>query len=390
MKAKFTYYGRHNIHKSDINTVTYTLKNLDLTQGNKVLEFEKKLAKYCNSKYCVTSNSATTALYTAVNLFKTKKKIIWTVSNSFVATSNVALLSNYKIDFVDINSKDGNISPLDLENKLKKTKKSNLPSILIVVHFAGFPCDMKKIYKISKKYNFKIIEDASHALGAKIDKDPIGSLKYSNACILSFHPVKMITTGEGGAILLKSKQDYETAKKLINHGITKNPTKYIYKKKKKYPWYFEQQLISLNFRLTDIQASLGISQLKRLRLFLNKRNQIAKLYDKLLNKNFLINKTPNNLGGRLSSNHLYFILLKNEKIKLRLFKELERFDYKLNVHYNPIHLHPFYLKIKKWRLPNTESYYNKTLSLPIYYDFDKKKQLRFIKIFNTLLQKLSK
>ena len=233
MKARFTYYGRHNIHKSDINAVSYTLKNLDLTQGKKVLEFEKKLAKYCKSKYCVTSNSATTALYTAINLFNIKKKIVWTVSNSFVATSNVALLSNYKIDFIDINLKDGNISPLELENKLKKTKKNNHPSILIVVHFAGFPCDMKKIYQISKKYNFKIIEDASHALGAKIDRDPIGSLKYSNACIFSFHPVKMITTGEGGAILLKSKQNYETAKNLINHGITKNPTKYIYKKKKR-------------------------------------------------------------------------------------------------------------------------------------------------------------
>ena len=241
-----------------------------------------------------------------------------------MATSNVALISDYSVEFVDINLQTGNICPDLLEKKLSITKKNRIPSVLIVVHYAGLPCDMKAIYKLSKKFNFKIIEDASHALGALYEKGKVGNLKYSDACVFSFHPVKMITTGEGGAIMLKNYKFFNKAKALVSHGIVKNKKALINKKMSNLPWYFEQQYLSLNFRLTDFQAALGLSQLSRLNKFLIKRKKITQIYNKELNREYLHTQEITNGKKIYSSNHLYIVRLKDDKIKKKIYDAMKK------------------------------------------------------------------
>ena len=242
----------------------------------------------------------------------TKNDYLWTSSNSFVASANCALYCNAKIDLVDINLENYNIDVSILEKKLKKAKKQKrLPKIIIPIAFAGYSSDMKKIYQLSKKYKFKIIEDASHALGGKYKNNMVGSNKYSDLTVFSFHPVKMITTGEGGAITTNNNNLAKKLYALRSHGIEKNLTK---KQKKNTPWLFNQNFLGFNYRMTDIQASLGISQIKKLNFFIKKRNQIAKIYDKELK--YLPLKLPKIKKNILSSFHLYVVLVKKNQKKI--------------------------------------------------------------------------
>ena len=341
---------------------------------------KKKISELTSSKYSTVTSSATSSLHIAcLALSVSQNDTVWTTSNTFVSSINCALYCGAKIDLVDIDLETYNIDIKKLEKKLAKTKKINLPKVLIIVHFAGNPCDMKKIYKLSKKYNFKIIEDASHALGAKYGKHKIGDCKYSDITVFSFHPVKIITTGEGGVATCNNNSIYLKLQSLRSHGIINSNKKYLKEKKLK-PWMFYQEYLGYNYRLTDISAALGLSQLKKLNFFLSQRNKIAKIYNhKLKNLPLILPKIDKN---NLSSFHLYVILFKDDKnknIRDKIYIKLLKSGIKTNIHYIPIYNHPYFKKFNfnKKDFINNEYYFKRAISLPIYPGL-KLKQINFI------------
>ena len=317
-KNKTLPYSRQFIDSNDIKSVVNVLKSDYLTQGKQVPKFEKNLASFTKAKFAVAVNSATSALHIACIAIGVKKNDrVWTTNTSFVASANCAAYCNAKIDFLDIELDTYNINIDFLEKKLKVTKKKFLPKVIIVVHMGGQPADMIRLFKLSKKYKFKIIEDASHALGSSIGSERIGSCKYSDICVFSFHPVKPITSGEGGAALTNNKNFFEKMSILRNHGIEKN--KKNMKNKKRGDYYYEQQLLGYNYRMSDIHAALGISQLKKIRLFIKERNKIANLYYKILKDLPIF--LPKKINKNTSSYHLFIIRLKfcNEKMYKKMF-----------------------------------------------------------------------
>ncbi len=379
-------YSKQYIDKADKKNVINVLESDFLTQGPKVLEFEKKISKFVGSKFCVAVNSASSGLYIACKALNlTKNDLIWTVTNSFVATANCILHSGYKIDFIDIDNNTWNMSLEKLEEKLLKAKKNKkLPKAIIVVHLGGLPVDPIKLKKLALNYKFKIIEDAAHSIGSKYYDKKVGSCKWSDMSIFSFHPVKIITTGEGGGVTTNNKEYYERMKLLRNNGIT-NESKY-FKNKKLGPWYYEQQTLGFNFRMNDIQAALGLSQLKKINFFIKKRNQVAKFYRKeLKNLPLRFQKIENKF---LSSFHLFIIRLnkKHEKFYKKFFNFLRKNKLYVNLHYLPIHSHPYYRKLgfKKNDFPNSVSYSSQAVSIPIFPHIKKeelKKVVKVIKIF---------
>ena len=273
-------YSRQNINQKDILEVNKVLRSNFLTQGNNVMRFEKIISKYTKAKYSVAVNSASSALHIACLALGVKKNdIVWTVPNTFVASANCAIHCGATVDFVDIDPDDWNISISSLQKKLKIAKRRNkLPKLIIPVHFAGLPSNQEKIWTLSKKYKFKILEDASHSIGAKCKKQRSGSCKWSDITVFSFHPVKIITTGEGGMALTNNKILSDRMKILRTNGISQS--NFFNKKNKIKPWYYEHQTPGFNYRMSDISAALGISQFKRLKMFVDKRNKIAKKYKK--------------------------------------------------------------------------------------------------------------
>lgn len=385
-------YSTQKVNKSDIQEVIKTLKSPFLTQGPKVSQFEKALAKKVNAKYVAVTNSATSALHISCMALGFKKNdILWTTPNTFVATSNCALHLGGKIDFVDIDYLTGNIDLNLLEKKLINARKKNkLPKILIPVHFSGLPTEQDKIYKLSKKFKFKIIEDASHSLGAKYHNEKVGSCKWSDISIFSFHPVKIITTFEGGAASTNNKLIYEKLKLFLNHGITKDKKKFKIKKNK--DWYYEQQLLGLNYRMTDVAASMGLSQLKKLNEFVKKRNVIAKKYEKLLNGKYLyIPEIPKKI---LSSFHLYVVKIKDSYSKHHesLFNYLRKKKINVNLHYIPVHLHPYYRKLgfKIGDFRKSEKHAETSISIPIFPGLKNKEILIISNLINNFFKKKEK
>ena len=365
------YYGKQSINQDDINAVVDVLKSDLLTQGPKVIEFENDLARYCGVKYAKAVSNATSALhlaYLAIGLGR--NDIVWTVPNTFVATANAALYCGAEVDFIDIDNRTYNLSINSLKKKLIQAKKDNkLPKLVVPVHFSGQSCEMKDIWNLSKEYGFKIIEDASHALGGEYLEKKIGNCEYSDMAVFSFHPVKMITTGEGGAIMTNNKTLDDKVALLRSHGIVKNN----FKNKDDGDWYYEQQTLGFNYRLTDIQAALGISQLKRLDSFVMGRREIAKQYLKKL-KNV---ELPYQHPDTKSSWHLFVIKVKNRK---KIFNELKKRGVMSQVHYIPVNKQPYYEGIA---LENSKNYYKECLSLPIYVDLTMKEQ-------DTVINSLSK
>ena len=369
-------YGRQFIDKSDLTSVQKTLKSNWLTTGPEVGKFEKLIGKKVGVKYVSVVNSATSALHiSCLALGLAKNDILWTSSNTFISSANCGLYCGAKIDLVDINRETYNIDVESLIKKLTEAKKKKkLPKILIVVHFAGQPCEMNEIFRLSKKYNFKIIEDASHALGSRYKGTNTGDCKFSDITVFSFHPVKIITTGEGGAATTNNKNLNEKLKSFRSHGITVDKKKNKNELKKR-PWMFYQEELGYNYRLTDIQASLGISQLKKINFFIKKRNEIADTYNKNLKSLPII--LPKQLPETFSTYHLYVVLiLKNKKNIDRdtFYKKLINFGIKTNIHYIPVYKHPFYKKFKfnKKLFKNNESYFKKAISLPIHPSMSKK------------------
>ena len=366
-------YGKQSINQDDIDAVVAVLKSEFLTQGPKVLEFENDLANYCGVKYVKVVNNATAALhlaYLAIGL--QKNDLVWTTPNTFVATANAALYCGATIDFVDIDSKTYNLSVDCLRKKLIQAKiDSRLPKLVVPVHFAGQSCEMKDIWELSQEYGFKIIEDASHALGGEYLDKKIGCCNYSDMAVFSFHPVKMITTGEGGAIATNDKLLSEKIELLRSHGITKDSSKFL--NKSDGDWYYEQQDLGFNYRLTDIQAALGISQLKRLDQFVTKRREIARKYFNKLDHNVL----PYQHHDTNSSWHLFIIKCSDRK---DTYIKLKDQGVMTQVHYIPVNMQPFHNK-KTQKNKNNDEYYQNCLSLPIYPDLTLDDQDKVINSF---------
>ena len=370
-------YGKHSIDDDDIKSVLDILSSDWITQGPQVPLFEKALSEYVGSDFCLCLNSATSALHAAYSCLGLKSGLVlWTTPISFVATANAALFCGANIDFVDIDENTFCLCPNALEEKLKYAKLNNfpLPHIVTVVHFAGHPCDMVSIYKLSKEYDFFVVEDASHAFGSKYADDYIGSCKFSDVCIFSFHPVKIITTGEGGCITTNNHELAFKVSLFRSHGINKNKELFF---ETNYPdFYYEMQSLGYNYRMNDLSAALGLSQLNKIDNFIQSRYTIAKNYNILLNDLDII--FPIFDDNNLSSWHLYVIQIKNNAISRdEVFSYLRKNDIGVQIHYIPIHCHPFYknLGFNNGMYPKSENYFNNCLSLPIYYNLNYQDQL---------------
>jgi UDP-4-amino-4,6-dideoxy-N-acetyl-beta-L-altrosamine transaminase len=352
-------YGKQDITQEDIESVIETLKSDYLTQGPVVPLFEKNLCEYSGSKFAIAVNSCTSALHIACLALDLKDgDLVWTSPISFVASANCALYCGAEVDFVDVDPDTALMSISSLKDKLKQAKKEDkLPKIVIPVHFAGQSCDMKEIFKLGRQYGFRIIEDAAHAIGGKYVNKNVGSCQYSDIAVYSFHPVKIITSGEGGAALTNSIKLSERMKLFRSHGITRD------QKKMKHiannDWYYEQISLGFNYRMTDIHAAIGISQLNRVDYYVEKRNEIAKWYDKRFT-NSLVKPLRQNLNVK-SSYHLYVVRVSNRDT---LISYLRKNDIAANVHYIPIYRQPYFNR--KVRLPGAEEYYKSAISLPIF------------------------
>jgi UDP-4-amino-4,6-dideoxy-N-acetyl-beta-L-altrosamine transaminase len=376
---KIIPYSRQHINKEDISAVTKALKKNFITQGPNIVSFEKKLKKFTGAKYAVAVNSATSALHISCLALGLKKNdILWTSANTFVASANCALYCGAKIDLVDIDPKTFNIDINVLEKKLAKAKKNNtLPKILVPVAFAGLSCEMNRIKFLSKKYKFNILEDASHAFGGIYKGSKVGSCIYSDITVFSFHAVKILTTGEGGVAMTNNLNLAKKLQLLRSHGITRNESLFKYKSNSGNKWYYEQHYLGYNYRITDFQSALGISQLKRVNKFIQKRNWIADFYKKELYKLPLIfQKIPDKI---LSSYHLFIIQFKKNIQRDLVYKKMIKFGINLNFHYIPVYHHPFYKKfnLNKKNFPVMNNFFKYSLTLPMYYSL-KKKELDFI------------
>ena len=376
-------YGRQEITDADIKEVEKVLRSDFLTQGPIVPLFEKSVSKYCGASYAIAVNSATSALHLAcLALNLGQGDWLWTTPNTFVASANCGRYCGANIDFVDIDPRTYNISIDALSKKLTEAEKlKKLPKIIVPVHFGGQPCDMESIYDLSKRYKFKIIEDASHAIGASYNKIKVGSCPHSDITVFSFHPVKIITTAEGGMALTNNKNIAEKISSLRTHGITRDKMKMKHRPKNEI-WNYQQIDLGYNYRMNDIQAALGLNQMKRLDNYIKLRHKIAKNYDAEL-KNLPI-VTPWQLPKTYSSYHLYPILIKkniNEKNQRQVYDLLRKNKIEANLHYIPVHLHPYYenLGFKKNDFPNSEKFYREVITIPMYAILEKKSQQHVIK-----------
>ncbi len=362
-------YGQQHITKEDIEAVIKILQSEFITQGPVVGEFESLVSGYCLVKYGVATNSATSALHLAcLALGVGAGDYVWTSANTFVASANCARYCGAKVGLVDIDKDTGNMSILDLERRLIDAEKAgSLPKVLIPVHFAGEPCDMQAISSLSKKYGFSIIEDASHAIGGEYRSKKIGSCEFSDITVFSFHPVKIITTGEGGMAVTNNKKLYERMNLLRSHGITRDPSRM--KGSYEGDWYYQQVDLGYNYRMTDIQAALGISQMQRIDEMVRIRHQLAYKYDEAFN-NFpieILRRNPLNY----SALHLYIIRFTGKdsaSIRLRSFNRLRERGVGVNVHYIPVNNHPDFVKLGfiKGGFMSAQAYYDSAITLPLH------------------------
>ena len=372
-------YGKHHIDQEDINAVTKVLKSDNLTQGPLIATFEKEISKYVGVKYSVAVMSGTAALHLAsIASGMSKGKVLLTSPITFVSTANSSLFCEGKTIFADIDSSTINLSI----DSIKKVILKNSVHAIAPVHFGGLPCDVKKIKDIADGLGAIIYEDAAHAFGASYpDGSKVGSCKYSDMTIFSFHAVKSIATGEGGVITTNNKKTYEKLMRLRNHGLEKNSENFQLKKNSlsndlNNPWYYEMQELGYNYRITDIQCALGLSQLKKIDKFIKRRRELAKRYD--LAFDGLKNCAPIQKNMRdFSSNHLYVLRINFKKLgktRADLMKEFKAAEIITQVHYIPVVLHPYFKKknYKNYDFPNSYNYYSSALSIPLFYDLTDK------------------
>lgn len=381
------FYGKQSIDENDIDAVVEVLKSDFLTQGPAIEKFEKCVAEYCGAKYAVAVTSATAALHiSCLSAGLGKDDILWTSPITFTASANCGRYCGADVDFVDIDPSTYNMSIAELEKKLQAAEIK--PRVVVPVHLAGQSCEMDKIYKLSQKYGFKVIEDASHAIGADYKETKVGCCKYSDMTVFSFHPVKIVTTGEGGMVLTNDKGLYEKLVLYRSHGITRDPK--LMTGTADGPWYYQQIDLGFNYRMTDMQAALGYSQMQKVNEFVSKRRYLAKRYNELL-KNINGIQLPDQNEDTKSSWHLYVVRVdfsKISKTKNQIFAEMKEKGICLNLHYIPVHTQPYYenLGFKGGDFPNSEKYYEEAFTLPLYYSLTDEQQDHIVKSLVEVLQ----
>ncbi len=383
-------YGRQDISQQDIDAVVNVLKSDFLTQGPQVPAFEQSVMNACNVDYAVAVNSATSALHIAcLALGLGQGDWLWTTPNTFVASANCGLYCDAKVDFVDIDPRTYNLCAVELENKLIAAEQTGkLPRVVIPVHFSGQPCDMQAIHALSQKYGFKVIEDASHAIGGKYQGEPIGNCRYSDITVFSFHPVKIVTTAEGGVAVTNNAELAEKLNLLRSHGITRD--EHLMTKPMDGPWYYQQVDLGFNYRMTDMQAALGVSQMQRLDEYVAKRHELAERYNELL-KNLPVT-LPWQIEDSYSGLHLYVIRLQVDKISkthLEIFNGMRNAGILVNLHYIPVHLQPYYQEMgfKEGQFPEAEQYYKEAISLPMFPTLSYEQQQEVVANLKKLLLK---
>lgn len=370
-------YGRQAISQQDIDAVVEVLQSDFLTQGPKVPLFEQALAAKVKAKHAIAVNSATSALHIAcLALGLGEGDWLWTTPITFVASANCGLYCGAQVDFVDIDPVTYNLCPKELEKKLIAAEKTGkLPKVVVPVHFSGQPCDMQAIHALAKKYQFKIIEDASHAIGGKYQDQPIGNCRYSDITVFSFHPVKIITTAEGGVAVTNNPKLAEKLNLLRSHGITRDSK--LMTREPDGPWYYQQVELGYNYRMTELQAALGISQIQRLDEFVAQRHKLAQRYNEKLSN--LPITLPWQHPDSYSGMHLYVIRLQLEKINKthkEVFEALREAGLGVNLHYIPVHTQPYYQKMgfKQGDFPEAEKYYQEAISLPLFPELSQQEQ----------------
>lgn len=385
----FIPYGRQHICQEDIDAVVDVLSSDFLTQGPKVPLFEQAVSELCQAQYACATNSATSALHVAcLALGVGKGDIVWTTPVSFVASSNCALYCGAEIGFVDIESATGLMSITALASKLALAKQQNkLPKVIIPVHLAGHSCDMQAIHQLAQQYQFSIIEDASHAIGGTYLHSPIGHCQFSDICIFSFHPVKIITSAEGGMALTNNEALHNSMKLYHSHGVTREN---LSKEVADQAWYYEQQTLGFNYRMSELHAALGLNQLGKLNEFVAKRNQLADYYLTQINndetlKTHLSTITPSSDCD--SAYHLFIIQLNQAEQRKSVFDLLRANNIGVNVHYIPICNQPYYQKLgfKSADYPNAQSYYQRAITLPLHPSLSHTEQDEILKIIKQAL-----
>lgn len=362
-------YGKQDISQADIDAVVEVLRSDFLTQGPRVPEFEAKVAAHVGAKHALAVNSATSALHIAcLALGLGPDDWLWTTPITFVASANCGLYCGAGVDFVDIDANTYNLCPVKLAEKLRRAEQAGtLPKVLVAVHLCGQPCDMVAIYELGQRYGFRIIEDASHAIGGRYRGEFIGNCRYSDITVFSFHPVKIVTTAEGGMALTNDDELASRMNLLRSHGVTRDQSLMTHEPDG--PWYYQQVDLGFNYRMTELQAALGISQMDRLDAFVTRRHELAKRYDELLAD--LPVTTPWQHPDSYSGLHLYVIRLQLDKLgktHLEVFESLRGQGIGVNLHYIPVHTQPYYQKMgfQAGDFPNAMVYYRDAISLPMF------------------------
>jgi UDP-4-amino-4,6-dideoxy-N-acetyl-beta-L-altrosamine transaminase len=382
-------YGKQDISQQDIDAVVAVLKSDFLTQGPVVPAFEASVASFCRAEYAVAMNSATSALHLAcLSLGVGKGDLVWTSPVTFVASSNCALYCGADVDFVDIDPRTYNMSVSSLSEKLEQSERDGcLPKVVIPVHLCGQPCEMAEIRRLADQYGFSIIEDAAHAIGGRYQSAAIGSCEYSDITVFSFHPVKIVTTGEGGMAVTNNSQLAQQMELLRSHGITRDEK--LLTEASHGGWYYQQQALGFNYRITDIQAALGVSQVTRLEEFVSRRHELARYYDQQLSDVGVT--VPWQHPDSYSGLHLYVIRL-DESVSRedhrRVFDGLREAGVGVNLHYMPVYLQPYYAQLgfSEGYCPEAERYYHSAISLPMFPTLTHDQQDEVVSVLKSLVQ----
>lgn len=383
-------YGKQDITQQDIDSVVEVLNSDFLTQGPQVPEFEQALIEYTGAKYALAVNSATSALHIAcLALGLGQDDWLWTSPITFVASANCGLYCGAKVDFVDIDPDTYNMCPKRLEQKLITAKaEGKLPKVLVPVHLCGQSCDMATIGKLAKEYGFKVIEDASHAIGGRYKDKPIGNGQYSDITVFSFHPVKIVTTAEGGAALTNQQTLADKMALLRSHGVTRDPA--LMRGESHGGWYYQQVDLGFNYRMTELQAALGVSQMQRLDMFVSARHQLAKRYNEKLAELPVV--LPYQLPDTYSGLHLFVIRLRLDEISLshrQVFDALREQDIGVNLHYIPVHTQPYFqdMGFVVGDFPESERYYCEAISLPMFHGMTEEQLDTVVQTLTDILQR---